>query len=199
MSRTRVHFLTMFLVLAAFLATGAASALAQQQATPQAGNEPPHPVHIHSGSCDALGDVVYPLNDIQLYNVSRSFSISPAATPEPGAAGMGTPLPGMSAETISPVQYSITHVDANLIDLIGGGYAINAHESNENIGNYIACGDIPVCTGITCTAVTSAVLPLAQLNDSGYVGIAQLVADPNGGVNVTVFLIHAPNLPSATS
>jgi hypothetical protein len=197
MSRTRVAFWTTFLVLTAFLTTGPATALAQD-ATPQAGNEPPHPVHIHSGSCDALGDVVYPLNDIQLYNVSRSFSISPAATPEPGAAGVGTPLAGVSVTTTTPVQFSFTHIDANLIDLIGGGYAINAHESNENIGNYIACGDIPVCTGVACPAVTSVVVPLAQLNDSGYVGIAQLVADPSGGVNVTVFLISASDLPSAS-
>ena len=30
----------------------------------------------------------------------------------------------------------------SLDDLLAGDYAINVHESAENIGEYIACGDI---------------------------------------------------------
>ena len=116
------------------------SALAQD-ATPTGGAEPPQPVHIHSGTCDALGDVVYPLNDIITYNVTNAFSFGLAATPEAGS--MATPLPGVSVTQTTPVLFSFTHVDANLVDLVGGGYAINAHESAENIQNYIACGNIP--------------------------------------------------------
>jgi hypothetical protein len=166
-----------------------------QDATPAAGAEPAHPVHIHSGTCDALGDIVYPLHDIETYSATRTFSFGPAATPEAGS--MATPMPGVSVSETTPVLFSLTHVDANIVDLVGGGYAINAHESAENIQNYIACGNIPQCTAAACSAVTSVVIELAPLNDSGYFGVAQIEADPNGGVNVGVFLFH-PTMPATS-
>ncbi len=63
------------------------------------------PVHIHTGACADLGDVAFPLTNLE----------------------------GGTSETT---------VDVSLTDLQGGGYAINAHESEENIQNYVACGDI---------------------------------------------------------
>jgi hypothetical protein len=185
--RVRISVWTSSLVVVAMLALGTSSALAQD-ATPTTGAEPPHPVHIHSGSCAALGDVVYPLNDITTYSITSSFSFGPAATPE--ASSLATPLPGMSVTETTPVLFSFTHVDANLVDLVGGGYAINAHESAENIGNYIACGDIPPCTAAACAAVTGVAVALAPVNDSGYIGVARIDADPTGGSNVSVFLFH---------
>lgn len=65
-----------------------------------------NPVHIHLGSCDALGEVAAALTDI-------------------AADGM-----------------SETSVPLTLDELTAGEYAINAHESVENITTYIACGDI---------------------------------------------------------
>ena len=65
-----------------------------------------HPVHIHFGTCDNLGEVAAPLTDID-------------------ASGM-----------------SETTVPLTLDGLTSEEYAINAHESAENIGNYVACGDI---------------------------------------------------------
>jgi len=184
--RARTSFLAALLVFA-LLAIGTMSAAAQD-ATPAAGAEPSHPVHIHSGSCDALGDVVYPLSNIETYNVTQSFSFGPAATPEAGS--MATPMPGVSASETTPVLFSITHIDGTLSELVAGGYAINAHESAENIQNYIACGDIPACTAAACSAVTGVVIELAPLNNSGYFGVARIDADPNGGSNVAVFLFH---------
>jgi hypothetical protein len=185
--RVRISVWTALLIVVAMLALGTSSALAQD-ATPAGGAEPPHPVHIHSGTCDALGDVVYPLNDITTYSITNSFSFGPAATPEAGS--MATPLPGMSVTQTTPVLFSFTHVDANLVDLVGGGYAINAHESAENIQNYIACGDIPPCTAAACSAVTGVAVALVPQNDSGYFGVARIDSDPNGGSNVSVFLFH---------
>lgn len=66
----------------------------------------PQPVHIHSGTCEDLGGVEYPLENLQ----------------------DGT---------------SETTVDVPLDELRGGAFAINAHESEENIQNYVACGNIP--------------------------------------------------------
>lgn len=65
----------------------------------------PHPVHVHKGTCDELGDVAYPLTDLE----------------------------GGSSETT---------IDVALEELQGGEFAINAHESAENIENYVACGVI---------------------------------------------------------
>src|SRR5262245_29484815 len=87
-----------------------------------------HPAHIHSGTCAQLGDVVYPLNDV-------------------GGAMMdanGTSMAGMEmgAADAIPVDVSVTTVQTDLNALVGGAFAINVHESAENIGNYIACGNI---------------------------------------------------------
>jgi hypothetical protein len=36
----------------------------------------------------------------------------------------------------------MTDVQLTIDELLDGEYAINAHESVENIANYVACGDI---------------------------------------------------------
>ncbi len=128
-----------------------------------------HPAHIHSGTCDQLGDVVYPLADV----VTQSGE-------EMGAAGG------------HPVKVSeVNHVDVPLQEIIDGGHAINVHESAEAIDVYIACGDIG---GILHEREngegTEIVIALAELNDSGHVGIAWLGDDGEGGTNVTVSLIE---------
>jgi CHRD domain len=66
----------------------------------------PQPAHIHSGSCEELGDVVHPLENVE---------------------------GGMSETTVA----------APLADLQGAAFAINVHESEEAIQNYVACGEIP--------------------------------------------------------
>ncbi len=183
----RVSVWTAFLVTFAMLGLGTTAALAQD-ATPTSSAEPAHPVHIHSGSCEALGDVVYPLNDITTYEITKSFSFGPAGTP--AADSMATPLPGVTASETAPVLFSITHIDANIIELVDGGHAINAHESAENIQNYIACGNIPQCAVAACSSVTGVVVDLAPLNDSGYFGVAKIDTDPEGGSIVSIFLFH---------
>ena len=79
-----------------------------------------HPAHIHSGTCDQLGDVVYPLADVR--------------DPDRRGDGCG----GGHAVKVSEVN----HVDAPLQEIIDGGHAINVHLSAEEIGTYIACGNI---------------------------------------------------------
>jgi hypothetical protein len=190
--RARTSVWAALLAVVALLALGSASALAQD-ATPPPLTPPAHPVHIHSGSCDALGDVVYPLNDITLYSATNAFSFGPVGTPEASAmATPATPLPEITITKATPVLFSLTHIDADITEFIGGGYAINAHESAANIQNYIACGDIPPCTGIACAAVTGVTVQLAPQNNSGYFGVARIEAAPKGGSNVSVFLFDLP-------
>jgi hypothetical protein len=133
----------------------------------------PHPAHIHSGSCASLGDVVYPLNDVGGPMMDASGT--------PMAAGMA-----MGASSAIPVQVSMTTVQADLNTLLGSAYAINVHESAENIGNYIACGDIGGAVMGSDLAIG-----LGELNGSGHSGVAWLHDNGDGTTTVTVFLTHS--------
>jgi hypothetical protein len=135
-----------------------------------------HPAHIHSGTCEQLGDVVYPLADVA----------SPSGE-EMGTAGG------------HPVKISeVNHVDAPLQEILDGEHAINVHLSAEEIGTYIACGNIG---GLVQERENGEgmeiVIGLTELNDSGHVGIAWLGDDGEGGTNVTVSLIEPEEMSSA--
>jgi hypothetical protein len=115
-----------------------------------------HPAHIHSGSCDQLGDVVVPLNDVAY----------------PAGEHVG-------AESAHAVKTSINVVDMPLQELIDGDYAINVHKSADEIDVYIACGDIG---GILIPdddeeGRMHLIIGLGELNDSGHVGTAWLGSD----------------------
>lgn len=155
-----------------------------------------HPAHIHSGTCATLGDVVYPLTDVSAGGMdtmgtprSGEMMGSPAAgdmmaTPTTmDAMGMGTP---MGSPTAMQGETSVTIVEAALSDLTAGGYAINVHESAENIGNYIACGDI---SGMTAGSM-DVTIQLETLNDSGYSGTAMLHDNGDGTTTVTIDLMN---------
>lgn len=128
-----------------------------------------HPAHIHSGTCTELGDVVFPLADVMT----------------PTGEEMG-PTGGY------PVKVSeMNTFDVSLQEIIDGGHAINVHLSAEEMGTYIACGNIGGIVherengeGAELTIV------LAEQNDSGHVGIAWLGDDGDGGTNVSVSLIE---------
>jgi len=128
-----------------------------------------HPAHIHSGTCDELGDVVFPLADVA----------APTGE-EMGAAGG-------HAVKVSEVN----HVDVPLQEILDGGHAINVHLSADEIGTYIACGNIG---GVVHERENGEgqelTIGLAELNDSGHVGIAWLGDDGEGGTNVSVSLIE---------
>jgi uncharacterized cupredoxin-like copper-binding protein len=127
-----------------------------------------HPAHIHEGTCDQLGDVVFPLT-----NVSEMGMMG--GTPEADAPPMEMSEP-MGAETAFGVETSFTLLDAPLDEIVEGGHAINVHQSKENIEEYIACGDIGgrIETGPGMEEGGTLVVGLGELNDSGYAGIAVL-------------------------
>jgi plastocyanin len=143
---------------------------AAQDATPAATGHD-HPVHIHLGSCDNLDpNPTFMLTDITAPAGATAESSGPAAI---------------------PVEESVTTVDATLDDLRTGGYAINAHESVDNIGTYIACGNLTSAT----TGDTLAV-GLGELNDSGHAGIAVLTAN---GDQTDVHIYLAEGLAGASA
>jgi hypothetical protein len=128
----------------------------------------PHPAHIHSGTCDTLGDVVVPLTDV--------------AAQAPGAETVGP-------ETAHAVKTSRTVVDMPLQEIIDGGHAINVHESAEAIDVYIACGDIGGTLVTDEDGRTHLIIGLGELNDSGHTGIAWL-GDDGEETEVVISLIE---------
>lgn len=62
------------------------------------------PNHIHTGTCDNLGGVEYPLTDV--------------------------------------MDQATTVVDVDLNTLLEGDFAVNVHKSADEIGTFIACGNI---------------------------------------------------------
>jgi plastocyanin len=144
------------LVLAA--ATAMSASLGASVRAQDAG-EAPHPIHIHSGTCDNLGDVVFPLTDVQLNTAGETFG-SPAI----------------------PVEESETEVAVTLSDLLGSPHAINIHESADAIQNYIACGNIGgrVVDG-------DLEVGLREINGSGHYGVAKLDGDDDH-VDVEIYL-----------
>jgi plastocyanin len=131
-------------------------------------DEESHPAHIHDGTCGTgLGAVVYPLDNVG------------------GGTMMGTPVTGqqMGATDAIPVQTSTTVVKTTLQELTSKPYALNVHESAANIGNYIACGNVGGMVMGSDLAIG-----LAELNNSGYSGIAWLHDNGDGTTTVIVGL-----------
>jgi plastocyanin len=115
-----------------------------------------HPAHIHSGTCAELGDVVEPLTDLT----------DPAA----GAERTGP-------DSAVPLKASQTSVEMPLEEMVDGGHAINVHLSAEEIGTYIACGDIGGAVITDEGGRTELFMGLNELNASGHHGVAWLGAD----------------------
>jgi uncharacterized cupredoxin-like copper-binding protein len=148
------------------------------QATPTAGGAS-HPAHIHNGTCASLGDVVQPLS-----NVSDQ------------ALNNGTPTAGEMVGSASaiPVLSSVTTVQMAFQDIIDGEHAINVHESDEAIQNYVACGDV----GGTQIGDTALLFGIAELNGSGLSGVASLNDNGDGTTTVYVYLTQAGQGGAAT-
>jgi hypothetical protein len=136
------------------------------------GMEAPHPAHIHTGTCDTLGDVLVPLTDVA------------------DAASMGE---RSGPESAHHAKMSYTVVDLPLRDIIDGGHAINVHQSADAIDVYIACGDIGGVVTTDEDGAEELIVVLGELNDSGHVGVAWLGAK-GGQTEVAVFLIEPEEL-----
>ncbi len=112
------------------LLTGFGVAFAQDDVTVD-GPGTPRPGHIHDGNCTGggLGDVVYALNNLTI------DQLAPDATSDAGNTFVG-------ADTAHPLYASQTTLDVSLEEITGSPHAINFHLSADEIGTYIACGEI---------------------------------------------------------
>ncbi len=169
MGNRRFAPIAIMLAIVALIA-GAAGAVLAQDATPEV--TAAHPAHIHSGTCDTLGDVVFPLNDVAVADT--------AATPS-------------AVESVIAAE-SATTVEVALDDILAAEHAINVHESAENIGNYIACGDV---TGEPTGGMLT--IELLELNGSGYMGEAMLMDNGDGTTDVTITLMQGAMATPAAS
>ena len=153
--------------LAGMVAFGGPAAWAQD-ATPQAEPMVPRPAHIHTGTCSEVGEVVAPLTDLT------------------GATG-GDRV-GQSRRAI-PAESSFTSGPMTLDAILGEDHVVNVHLSAEEIGTYIACGEI----GSMLTPEGAIIIGLRELNNSGFTGIAYLAPGADGAsTDVSVFV--APTL-----
>lgn len=132
-----------------------------------------HPAHIHIGTCADLGEVAWPLTDVAL----------PVGEIMGDAGG-------------HPVEISDTNLPGvPLQNILDGEYAVNVHLSADEIGTYIACGTIGGIVDPRENGEGKEIsIGLAELNDSGYVGVAWLGDDGNGGTNVGVSLVNLDEL-----
>jgi hypothetical protein len=149
----------------ALLLTSAVSGLtvSAQDATPAVAGTAAHPVHIHTGNCEELGEVVAPLTDL--------------TTPEGDRVGQ--------RNRAAQGATSYTNVPLTLDAILAADHAINAHLSADQIDVYIACGEI----GGVVAPDGSLTIGLGEQSDSGYTGIAYLAPGADGAsTDVTVFL-----------
>ncbi len=161
--------------------------VAAQEASPVAGTPAAgggHPGHIHTGTCEQLGDVVVPLPTLSLG--AEATAATPVASP------MASPMAGASGAL--PAAAVSTTVDLSLSDLLASPHAINYHASAEDIGTYIACGAI----GGAPDAEGNLFVGLGELNDSGVSGIAWLMESGTQTV-VTVFLSASGGMATPAS
>ena len=172
-------FVALTLLLAVGFALAPSTSIAQDATPAMMQGTHQHPAHIHSGTCETLGDVVFPLNDLTAPDIMGTPMAGMDSTP---MAGMdATPMAGMG----EVVAQSSTTVEASLEDILAAEHAINVHESAENIENYIACVDI---TGAADGGQLQ--IELDELNNSGFQGMAMLMDAGDGTTRVYVMLMH---------
>ena len=169
--------------LLAVLVGGGLTSVSAQDATPQAGFDPTvrSPAHVHAGTCDETGDIVYSLADV---GYGQPLPLDPrAATP----AAVTASVVGSGAFNAAAVSSST--IAAPLDELIGGEHAIDVHR-----GGVGGEGTEPE-TRVVCGAVggflsgNDLVFGLQERNDSNYGGVAWLHDNGDGTTTVFLFLV----------
>lgn len=138
----------------------------------------PRLAHIHAGTCEELGIVVYSFARPQSYLV------------EPETDDRG------------PTELLVGTAGVALPDLFTEPFSIHIHESSENKQNYIACADIGGQPSAAWSAIDGLVLSLVDQQDSGLAGYASLRPAADGGTDVALFLsgrTGAEAAPAATT
>ena len=119
--------------------------------------------HIHAGTCEELGIVVYSFPDIRTFR-----------TDEGDDGGVG------AIELIT----GTTQVALN--DLFGEPFSVHVHESAQNKQTYIACSDVGGRPDAPWAETEGLTLQATEQNGSGYSGFTTLRPSPDGGTEVSI-------------
>ena len=126
--------------------------------------ETPRLSHIHAGTCEELGIVVYSFDGAQ------SFLIEP------------------ESETRGPSELLVGSAGVELNDLFNEPFSIHIHQDAQNKQNYIACADIGGQPAAPWSPTDGLVLELEEQADSGLAGYASLRPSADGGTDVSLFM-----------
>lgn len=125
----------------------------------------PRLAHIHAGTCEELGIVVYSLPDLQSYRVDAG---------EEDGVGVVELISGTAQVPLS--------------GLFGEPFSIHIHASPTNKQTYIACADVGGQPAAPWTEANGLVLATEEQDDSGYSGLTTLRPAADGGTQVSVVL-----------
>ncbi|MCC6315432.1 MAG: cupredoxin family copper-binding protein [Thermomicrobiales bacterium] len=118
--------------------------------------------HIHAGTCDELGIVVYSLAGLRSYRLETAD--------------------GAVYELISGTA------DVALTDLFGEPFSVHVHESVANKQVYLACADVGGQPPVPWTEEQGLTLEAREQNDSGYSGFVTLRPSAGGGTDINIFI-----------
>ena len=125
--------------------------------------EPSRLAHIHAGTCDELGIVVYSFPDIKTFRLDEGEE-----------AGVGT------------VELITGTTQTPLSGLFGEPFSVHVHESAQNKQTYIACSNIGGRPGDPWTEAEGLTLRAVEQNGSGYSGFTTLRPAGDGNTEVTI-------------
>ena len=124
----------------------------------------PHLAHIHAGTCNELGIVVFSLANVRAYALDRA--------PEQG-----------------PVQVTMGTAEVALTELFAEPFSIHVHQSDADKQRYIACAEVGTAPPPPPWEPTDGLaLEMQEQADSGESGIVSLRPDTGGATTVTLLL-----------
>jgi plastocyanin len=125
--------------------------------------EPSRLAHIHAGTCDELGIVVYSFPDLKTYRLD-----------EGDESGVGA-IELITGTTKTPLS-----------ELFGEPFSVHVHESAQNKQAYIACSDIGSRPADPWSESDGLTLRAVEQKGSGYSGFTTLRPTADGGTQVTI-------------
>lgn len=138
--------------------------------------EPSRLAHIHAGTCEELGIVVYSLPDIRTYRVDQN-----------------------NATTVGAIELISGTANVPLGGLFGEPFSIHIHESSQNKQTYLACADVGGQPEAPWSEADGLTLEAQEQNGSGYSGFAILQPAPDGGTSISVAIAASPDAVEAVA
>ncbi|MCD6059366.1 MAG: blue (type 1) copper domain protein [Thermomicrobiales bacterium] len=125
--------------------------------------EPSRLAHIHAGTCEELGIVVYSFPDLKTYRFDEGEE-----------AGVGA-IELITGTTQTPLS-----------GLFGEPFSVHVHESSQNKQTYIACSDIGGRPADPWSESDGLTLQAVEQRGSGYSGFTTLRPTADGGTEVSM-------------